>query len=257
MKKLFIITLAVLFATGAAYAVEYDYTGMLNTRGTYLDNPSGIQDKSVDYSWYDMEFDSTLNINPTDKSLIRLRFEIHDQNFGPSPNPGSDPAGGDDNIYFNRAWGKYTFDNGMSTSFGLMSGGAFGTAFGDNGDSYWRVRVDGAAGFGNWGVILEKGEEVGTEATADWEAEKDDTDAYAVYLVTKFGDITLNFLAKYAQVGILADSPNNPGGFENEGADLDLIAGVVAAMGSHGSIGWEAEFMFKDYTFDGDDLGRG
>ena len=42
MKKLFIITLAVLFAAGAAYAVEYDYSGMINTRGTYLDNDSGL-----------------------------------------------------------------------------------------------------------------------------------------------------------------------------------------------------------------------
>ena len=36
MKKLFIITLAVLFAAGTAYAVEYDYSGMINTRGSYI-----------------------------------------------------------------------------------------------------------------------------------------------------------------------------------------------------------------------------
>ncbi|RLB97701.1 MAG: hypothetical protein DRH90_22980, partial [Deltaproteobacteria bacterium] len=80
MKKLFIITLAVLFAAGAAYAVEYDYSGMINTRGTYLDNDDGISEKDA-YMWYDMEFDSTLKINPTDQSQIYLNWEIHDENF--------------------------------------------------------------------------------------------------------------------------------------------------------------------------------
>ena len=90
MKKLLIITLAVLFAAGAAYAVEYDYSGMLNTRGSYIDNSGSIADKSYDYMYYDMEFDSTLNIMPTDKSLIRLNWEIHDENFDQSPTDSND-----------------------------------------------------------------------------------------------------------------------------------------------------------------------
>jgi len=276
MKKLFIVTLAVLFFAGAAYAVEYDYSGMINTRGRYLENDSGLQgDKNTwpgdtaDYMFYDMEFDSTLNIMPTDKSLIRLRFEVHDENFTTGPAPSSGDGASDDNIYFNRAWGKYTFDNGMSTSFGMMSGGAFGTAFGDNGDAYYRVRLDGAAGFGNWGFILEKLAENGTDAYGDnntgavdlkgWEAEKDDSDAYAAFLVTKVGDVRLDFLAKYANIGIAATGidPDEPGGFENEGADTDLMAGVAAASGSFGAIGFEAEFMVLDYSFDGKDIDLG
>ena len=240
MKKLFIVTLAVLFFAGAAYAVEYDYSGMINTRGSWINNSGSTAEDAYDYMYYDMEFDSTLNIRPSDKSLIRLNWEIHDENFTQSPTDSQDKTG-DDQIAFKRAWGKYTFDNGMSTSFGLMTGGAFGTAFGDNANGYYRVRLDGAASFGNWGVILEKGDERGNLGNDDWDAEKDDTDAYAVYLVTKAGDVTLNFLLKYAQVGDLSGldpaAQDDPLGFEGEGSDMDVIAGVVAAMGSFGGRG--------------------
>jgi len=200
MKKLFIVTLAVLFFAGAAYAVEYDYSGMINTRGSWINNSGSISDDSEDYMYYDMEFDSTLNINPTDKTLIRLNWEIHDENFNQSPTD-SEGKTGDDNIAFKRAWGKYTFDNGMSTSFGLMTGGAFGTAFGDNANGLYRVRLDGSAGFGNWGVILEKRGELGPNASGDWDAEKDDSDFYYAYLVTKAGDVTLQFLGIYGYNG--------------------------------------------------------
>jgi hypothetical protein len=261
MKKLFIITLAVLFAAGTAYAVEYDWSGMINTRGSYIDNSGSTSDDSYDYMIYDMEFDSTLNINPTDKTLIRLNWEIHDENFTGSPQSSQDLTGkgnDDDQIAFKRAWGKYTFDNGWSTSFGLMTGGAFGTAFGDNADGYYRVRADGSLSFGKVGFILEKVEENGNLGDSDWDAEADDSDAYAAYFVTKAGDITLNFLLKYAQIGnatpLDAAAQDDPLGFEDEGSDIDIIAGVVAAMGTHGQLGWEAEFMFKDYTMEGNDI---
>lgn len=273
MKKLFIVTLAVLFAAGAAYAVEYDFTGMINTRGLYLENNSGLQgDKNTfpgdtsDFMFYDMEFDADVKIMPSDKTLIFLNMEIHDEDFSQSPT-GSDDKTGDDNIVFKRAYGKYTFDNGMSTQFGLMTGGAFGTAFGDSGDGYYRVRLDGAASFGNWGVILEKLDEQGRNAFGDnnsgpvdikgWEAEDDDSDGYAAYLVTKAGEVTLNFLAKYANDGIVVGGPNDPWGFEKEGADVDVMVGVVAAMGSFGNIGFEAELDIADYSFDGKDIDVG
>jgi hypothetical protein len=268
MKKFFIALLSLLMVAGFAYAAEeeagtmFDFSGMINTDGVYLDNDSGLQGekdltgKSYDYMFYEMEFDADLKITPSDKTLVFLNMEIHDETFVTSPTDSGDKTG-DDNIAFKRAYGKYSFDNGMSTTFGLMSGGAFGTAFGDTGDGYYRVRLDGAASFGNWGFILEKGQENGTDATEDWDAEKDDTDAYNLYLITKASDITLMFLAKYAQVGDATNRNVAPGGFEEEGADIDIMAGVVAAMGSSGAFGWEAEFMVLDYAFDGKDIDVG
>ncbi len=248
MKKFFIVTLAVLFAAGTAYAVEYDYSGMINTRGSYIDNSGSISDDSFDYMYYDMEFDSTLNINPTDKTLIRLNWEIHDENFGTSPT-GSNDKTGDANIAFKRAWGQYTFDNGWATQFGLMTGGAFGTAFGDNSDGYYRVRADGNLSFGKVGFILEKRDERGSTGSGDYDAEKDDSDSAAAYLVTKAGDVTLMFLGQWVGVGD-ASGGAAPETFEDEDYDINVIAGVVAAMGSFGEIGFEAEAVVKDYTYE-------
>jgi hypothetical protein len=254
MKKLFIVTLAVLFFAGAAYAVDYDYSGMLNTRGSYINNSGSTSDDAYDYMYYDMEFDSTLIIKPSDKTFIRLNWEIHDENFDVSPTD-SEGKTGDDNIAFKRAWGQYKFDNGWTTQFGLMTGGTFGTAFGDNANGYYRWRVDGTTGIGKVGLILEKDKENGTAGSSEWDAEKDDSDAYAVYLVTKAGDVTLQFLGKYATVGDATGANVAPGGFEEEGADIDIMAFVAAAMGSFGSIGFEAEIDVVDYSFDGNDIG--
>jgi hypothetical protein len=252
MKKLFIITLAVLFAAGTAYAVEYDWSGMINTRGSYIDNSGSISDDSYDYMYYDMEFDSTLNINPTDKTLIRLNWEIHDNNFDESPTSSQDLTGkgnDDDQIAFKRAWGKYTFDNGMSTSFGLMTGAAFGTAFGDNSDGYYRVRVDGAASFGKYGFILQKNEELGNQGDADWDAEKDDSDNYYAYLVTKAGDVTLQFLGIFAQDGDVTNGAVQ-GGLEYEDPDVNAYGFIAAAMGSFGDVGFEAEGIYQTAKFE-------
>ena len=248
MKKLLIITLAVLFAAGAAYAVEYDYSGMINTRGSYIDNSGSIAEKSYDYMYYDMEFDSTLNIKPTDKTLIRLNWEIHDENFDESPTDSNDKTG-DDQIAFKRAWGQYAFDNGMTTAFGLMTGGAFGTAFGDNANGLYRVRLDGTTSFGKWGVILEKRKENGPLGDNDWDAEKDDSDFYYAYLVTKAGDVTLQFLGIYGYNGDVTNGAIQ-GGYEFEDPDNKVYGGIVAAMGSFGAIGFEAEGVYQRIKFE-------
>ena len=256
MKKLFIVTLSVLFFAGAAYAVEYDYSGMINTRGSYLSNDGSISDDAYDYMYYDMEFDSTLNIMPSDKTLIRLNWEINDQNFDESPTGSQDETGkanDDDQIAFKRAWGQYKFDNGMTTAFGLMTGGAFGTAFGDNANGLWRVRLDGTAGFGKWGVILEKRKENGTDGDEDWDAEKDDSDAYHAYLVTKAGDVTLNLLGSYLRVGDATGAYVAPGGLEEEDPDVNIYSFIAAAMGSFGEVGFEAEgqVVNRNYEWNG------
>jgi hypothetical protein len=262
MKKLFIVTLAVLFCAGAAYAVEYDYSGMINTAGVYINNgndsetrfidddDASIQENAYDYMFFEMEFDSTLNIMPSDKTLIRLNWEIHDESFGTSPTSSEDKTG-DDNIAFKRAFGQYKFDNEWTTQFGLMTGGAFGTAFGDNADGYYRVRFDGPVGIGKVGVIFEKRAERGSTGNDDYDAEKDDSDSVAAYLVTKAGDVTLQFLGQWVGVGD-ASGGTVAETFEDEDYDINVIAGVVAAMGSFGDIGFEAEAVVKDYSIEFD-----
>lgn len=252
MKKLFIITIAVLFFAGAANAVDYDYSGSIYARGSYISNSDGYSDDAYSYMYYDMEFDSTLKINPTDKSQIYLNWEIHDENWESTPG-GSDDKTGDDNIAIKRAFGKFTFDNGWWTTFGLMTGAAFGTSFADNADGRYRWRIDGKTAIGQCGFILEKNGELGNDGRSgdpvlsDWDGESDDSDAYYAYLVTKAGDVTLMFLGGYVQVGD-ATGGSVEGGLEFEGSDLDVTLFQAVAKGSMGAVGYEAEFDYFNYA---------
>jgi hypothetical protein len=252
MKKFFIAMLAVLFVAGAAYAAApaMDFSGMINTRGTYVSNETGFDPDPGDYMYYDMEFDADLKINPTDKTSIFLNFEIHDEAFLATPGD-SEAKTGDNNIMFKRAYGNYKFNDAWNTSFGLMTGAAFGTAFADSGNGVWRVRVDGVTDFGKVGVVLQKNNEQGSQfATGDYDAEADDSDAYYAYWVGKFGDVVPMVLVGYVANGTLG--PNN---FENEGSDLDIMFIDAAVMGSAGALGYEGEFVYQNfaYNFDGPD----
>ncbi|MFC1876480.1 hypothetical protein ACFL2E_04305 [Thermodesulfobacteriota bacterium] len=249
MKKLFIILFSVLMVAGFVYAAEeeeegtvFDFSGMINTRGSYLDNDTGELEDAGDYMYYDMEFDGTLKITPTDQTLIYLNWEIHDENYTVSPDaaPG---APNDDNIYFKRAYGSYDFSQGTSLDFGLMTGGAWATAFGDNADGYYRVKAVHKADFGVLVGLVEKDAEVGPGATGDYEAEKDDNDMYALALITKAGDITIMPLLKYATVGTVE---------ADEETDLTVMALDLGATGSFGAIGFEAEFVYADFSYDTD-----
>jgi hypothetical protein len=246
MKKLFIALFSVLLVAGFVYAAEeeasmFNFSGMINTRGTYIDNTSGTSDDPGDYMDYDMEFDGTLKITPTDQSLIYLNWEIQDKGFGPSPQNGSIPDANDDNIYFKRAYGSYDFGQGTSFDFGLMTGGAWGTAFGDNADGTYRLKVTHKADFGLVVGLVQKDLELGGNATGAYDAEKDDGDQYALAMVTKLGDITIMPLVQFVQAGQLE---------ADEETDQDVLALVLAATGAFGSIGFEAEGIYKDTSYD-------
>ena len=254
MKKILIALLTVFMMAGFVYAQEeeasiFNFSGMFNSRGTYLSNDSGIEEEAYDYMFYDMEFDATLDITPNDKTAIFLNMEIHDETWDDSPGYAASNAdmNNEQNIVFKRAYGKYMFDNGISTEAGLMSGGAFGTAFADSGDGRYRWRVDGMAEFGKWGVILEKTGEVGSTGDDDNDREADDSDNYYGYWVGKFGEITPMVL-----VGYLVAGETSGVNLEPEGADSNTILLIGAVKGSAGAIGFEGEVVSQSTSIEVD-----
>jgi len=286
MKKLFIITLAVLFLSGAAYAVEYDFSGMINTRGTYISNSSGEQEEAGSYMDYDMEFDASLGIRPTEKDLIFLNWEIQDKGFDASPLAGGDSPS-DDNIFFKKAYGSHKFDTGTKLDFGLMSGGSWATAFGDNGDSFYRVKVVQTTGFGAVIALVEKNKEMGSNTS------KEPTAAVAAVPAVDFvpddpstpliderveavpavpavpadpgytdfdaeaDDGDTYALALITKVGDINIKPLLKyvtfGHLEaDEETDLTVTALDLGVDGSFGAIGFEAEFIYASYVYNTD-----
>jgi hypothetical protein len=248
MKKLFLITLAVLFVAGAAYAgaPDMDFSGMINTRGQYFSNDDGVTEDSGNYMIYDMEFDADLNIHASDKSGVFLNFEIHDENFDVTPG-GSDDKTGDDQIAFKRAFGYHTFGTGTKVEFGVLTGAAFGTAFGDNGDGRYRVKFTQPTSAGVFVLVLEKNKENGPNATDDYDAEADDSDLYAVAYVAPFGDMKFMGLGVYNLVNIAVGADET-----DEEADLAVTVVSLNLLGSLGAIGFETEFIYQNFAYSTD-----
>jgi hypothetical protein len=233
-----------------------DFSGMINTRGQYFQNSSGLSNDAENYALYDMEFDGSLNIKAADKSGVFLNFEIHDETWLESPG-GSDDKTGDDNIAFKRAYGYHTFSTNTKVEFGILTGGAFGTSFADNGDGAYRVKFTQPTSAGVIVALVEKMKENGPKATGDYDAEKDDGDQYALAYVLPMGDLRFEGLGVYAQIdtgfpdpGGKLDANGDPAG--NEESDIDLMLLSLNLFGNMGPIGFETEFMYKNYTYSSD-----
>jgi hypothetical protein len=198
---------------------------------------------------YDMEFDSTLKIKPNDTGMIYLNWEIHDESWLETPGDSNDKTG-DDNIAMKRAFGSQTFGNGGTLDFGLMTGAAWATSFGDTGDGRYRLKYVQPMGFGPLIFVLEKNGEEGPSATGDYDAEADDSDAYYVATITKAGDINIKPLLGYVQVGNLDVDPVTGEG--DEETDATMLLFLLGVDGAFGSIGFEAEFNYQGWSYETD-----
>jgi len=258
MKKFFIGLMAVLFVAGVAYAgaPDIDFSGMINTRGQYFSNDDGITEDAGDYMIYDMEMDSDLTIKASDTDGVFLNFEIHDQSWMSTPG-NSDQYTGDDQIAFKRAFGYHTFSTKTKVEFGLLTGAAFGTAFGDTACGRWRVKLTQPTDVGVFVGVLEKNKESGPLATKDYDAEADDSDLYAFAYVLPMGDLKFAGLGVYNLVDLGIDG--DPGKLDREGnqagdekANLAVSVLSLNLFGTLGAIGFETEFMYQNFAYDYD-----
>jgi hypothetical protein len=259
MKRLFIVTLAVLFVAGAAYAgvPTMDFTGMFYVRGSYISNDSGQEEDAGNYMYYDQELDADWKISAADKTFVFVNFEAHDQNWMAGNTDGTTQDGTsdlDDNLEIKRLYGSHTFAFGTAFDFGLMTGGAWATGFGDNSNGRWRLKFVHplASGLPLIGVI-EKNAEMGmmynspgyTAGGIDLpaDAEADDYDAYYFATVAKVGDIFIKPLIGYIQAGHIE---------LDEETDQTVSLLLLGVDGNLGMFAFESEFNYLNYAFSTD-----
>ena len=214
MKRFLITALLVLFATAAYAEVKFELTGDFHARGTFarhqfaagsdtdfapgpfIDsvgaNPAATPDK-VSFTYYDGD----INLYPKvvyDNTSLTFKLAIRDETW-------RDPEGNrptnDDNIAIERAFLTHKFDNGFILDAGLMDGQTWGTAFGDYLQPRYRVKVTKKTSIGVFGALVEKMSEFGEANPTTVNAEKDDWDDFAVFMVTKVGDIWIKPLIFY------------------------------------------------------------
>lgn len=237
MKKLIALTFAMLFlGAGIASATDFSLSGSYYVRGSYFDNTGGTGIDVDGYGNYDHELsvDSVWQIDDTTK--VFARFEMRDETWGKGnlnwwAGEGATDTANDDNIYVEQVWGAHTFGNGGTLTVGLMSAGAWGTAFFDKGDEAYRIKWVQPTSVGVVIGILEKGDagERGNAITGD----DTDDDTYILAMVSKLGDINVKPLILYSDnySTALAD-------------DVEVYLGMLAFDGAFGAVGFEAELDY-------------
>lgn len=267
MRKLFITALAVLFMASVAYAgvPTMDFSGSFYVRGSYISNDTGQEEDAGHYMYYDQEFIADWKISAAEKTFVFVSFEARSQDWmaGNTDDTTQDGTSElNDNLEIQRLYGSHTFDFGTKFDFGLMTGGAWATSFGNNADGRWRLlfvhplpnRVPVI-------FIIEKNKERGdsyndgmayTDLPAD--AEEDDGDAYYVATALKFGGIFVKPLLGYMQIGSVDDHPVLGTIELDEKTDITVTRFLLGAYGNLGMFGFESEFNYFSYAYDTDGL---
>ena len=276
--------------------LTFDVTGNYHVRGTYMDNADGVNgsgynfmyypdgtihpgngsdlgglpiaaattatvnDKAPEpYMFYDQELDMDIKMSAADKTFVFINFEARDQDWikGSTDNDTVEvDEDKDDTLEIKRLYGSHTFGKATQLDFGLMTGAAWATSFGDNADGKYRLKLTQRTNIGVFAFVVEKNEELGSNSTGDYKAEEDDSDAYYVAMVTKLGNIYIKPLFGLVYSGELTGGdPDNPYSIDgaNEGPDQTAKAFLLGLDGQWDTFGFEGEFNYKDVTFDVDD----
>ncbi|KAA0258330.1 hypothetical protein FHQ18_04000 [Deferribacter autotrophicus] len=248
MKK-FLVFLALLAFAATSFAVELKLSGNFYVRGSYIKNGSDLDgDKKVDlqtsnapsFSYFDQDMNLWAKLVVDEDTWVTTRFAIHDEDW-----KNANENDTDDNIAAERAWLTHKFATGTKLDAGLMSGGGWGTAFGNDVGGKYRVKITQALPYGSLVAWVQKNAEKGKELQYK-DAEKDDSDSYAIGLTFKAGDITIKPLVVYT-----VDSAGTNNAYVDNSTDGKKTTSFdIAAMGKFGVIGFEAEFDYDNVEFD-------
>jgi hypothetical protein len=184
------------------------------------------------------KFDSSIG-NKTGSELFDAQYDRSDVSTSKN-----------DNISLERAYIHHDFNENLFMEVGLMDGQWWGTTFCDNIAPKYRVKFQGKTPYGAVGALVEKIAETGNSSTED--SEKDDYDAYALYGVTKAGDLTIEPLIFY-HVDSAFYRPNVPtsattsqtfSALDNGNNGVKVLYLALASKGKVGPLGMEAELGY-------------
>lgn len=235
-KRIVTLVIASCFAASYAYAeTSTEISGEYSATGTYMD------ENNVDYQYYSHELDIFAKIK-NEATTLTTEFGITDTTWGDINEEGDDNAAKAD-MELDRCWITHNFDNGFKLDLGKMTGGTWGTMLGNKEDGYYRVK--GTMAFADTTIsgFLQKNVENGeTNPDAD-SAEKDDSDAFALRIIHKVGDIELMPAICYTD-----DSSVTP--VDNGTKGTQTLKLAFAAIGKTGPMNFETEVNYIDVSSD-------
>jgi hypothetical protein len=232
MKKLFISIVAVCFALMLAAPTMADTTGYMRVRGLSQGNPGLDKSNQDSDAWFDTRVRLQTVIKPTDKISLTLRADIVD-NYKLGGVSATESGG--TLIDIDRAYLTIISDFGKF-DIGRMSGGAWGTTFGDAENDYDRIKYtlpysDNLTIVG----IIQKNTEGDADNVAGDTINGSDQDKDTYYLagIYKFENAVAGLLAAYAN------------GREKGTVDVNARALVPYFDAKFGDFGLKGELIYE------------
>lgn len=253
MKKLLVLILAMLFVgVGIASASStLKMSGDYYVKGTYYDNRAGtaIADPVASYGQYDHEMTLDMVFAMTPYTKVAAKLELRDEIWGVATtedggwsegNTGLNPQG---NIYVEELYGQHTFMNHHTLIVGLVKTSTWASDFDNNKTEAYRVNYVFKTPLGPAFIYTEKyqtdsplrGETLGIDA---------DSDAYVTALYTKIGSV--NVLPLFAYI----DAEGSVPGLAGSALDFTILKFDLGFNGTINNIGFEAELIYTDYSYD-------
>ncbi len=252
MRKLLVVLMVVAFAA-TAFAADVKLSGYMEVKGIYLEN-AGVDKKSLgNDAWWEQDGNVQAKFIVDKGTAFTVRGDFRDGTWGtPGMVAKSSIATGttDDEQGFTiqRAFLEHDFGKAGLLSAGLMATGGWGTAFGNNVEGNYRVKLAVPVATGKLTFQTTKNAEYAKQYE---DSEKDDNDGYGVDFVGKSGAFTYGANLTYGNnsstvrpgVGGSTSTKGDSDGTQTTKLELML-------KGDLGMFGFESEFAYADVSTD-------
>lgn len=245
MRKLLVALMMVAFAA-TAFAADVKFSGTYEIDGKYEKNygEATTSGDVVTNQYYEHDLDLWMKVATDKDTFFNLKMELLDDSWD---NNASNDAGyaTDTEISVQRAWIGHNFGKVLLEA-GLMNGGTWGYAFGDNGEGKQRIKATFNVAGGKLHFLTQKNEEEGSSANTVKDNEKDDSDMYSIGYKGTFGGIMVAPKLDYTLDSTAVNDNDSDG---NKTIDFDIAVG-----GKFGIVTVEAEYQLKKVTRDASNL---
>jgi hypothetical protein len=255
MKRLLLV-LVLIMTAGSLFAAELKIDGDMYVRGSTLSNMDLEEDDEATFSYFDYELNINAALVVNEKATVYTKLTYDKDINGSGVVADGDGTANTDALSLERAYINYKFHPALQLNTGLMSGGQWGTTFGDTEINVMRVQAIGALSKDMVFIATyEKQDEAGYDAWGSDSAfakdfEKDDTTVYYLGSKMVFGNITVLPLLTYATKGLNNDQSLSTLGITDT-YTYTKSAFTLALKGDFGMFGFEAEGVYIKADADG------
>ncbi|QAR34201.1 hypothetical protein EP073_12535 [Geovibrio thiophilus] len=239
MRKLLVVLMVVAFAA-TAFAADVKLSGYMEVKGIYVENGGINEDSLGENSWWEQDGNVQAKFIVDKGTAFTVRGDFHDGTWGDPEMKAKTTGEGEAGFTIQRAFLEHDFGKAGLLSAGLMATGGWGTAFGNNVEGNYRVKLAVPVAMGKLTFQTTKNAENGSYDVED--SEKDDNDGYGIDYVGKAGAFTYGANLTYGD-NSAAIMDNDTDGVQTTGLD-------VMFNGDLGMFGFESELAYRNVSTD-------